>query len=80
VLVGPFNEHMIGEQSLGAYSAIKQTIETWLTDHGIPHYVPPPLPSELYADASHPLPAGYAFLAKQILEQDSYKKFLEYYQ
>jgi len=71
VLVGPFNEHMIGEGSLGAYNTIKRTIETWLRDQGIPHYVPPQLPSNLYADASHPLGQGYALLAKQILEQDS---------
>jgi lysophospholipase L1-like esterase len=30
--------------------------------------VPPVLPSELYADASHPLSDGYKLLAKQLSE------------
>ncbi len=77
VLVGPFNEHMIEGQSLEAYRAIKSTIETWLKEQQIPHYVPPRLPSDLYADASHPLGEGYALLAKQIFEHDSFKKFRE---
>jgi len=77
VLVGPFNEHMIAERTFIGYTTIKQTIEAWLRDQRIPHYVAPPLPTDLYADASHPLPAGYALLARQILEQDSYRKFSE---
>jgi hypothetical protein len=34
--------------------------------------MPPTLPSELYADASHPLDEGYAMLAKQLFENDSF--------
>ena len=30
---------------------------------------PRPLPSELYADASHPLPAGYVLLAKKVMNE-----------
>jgi hypothetical protein len=32
----------------------------------VSHAVPPPLPSELYGDASHPLAAGYKQLAGQL--------------
>jgi hypothetical protein len=77
VLVGPFNEHMMEGQNLETYRAIKRMIETWLDEQQIPHYVPPALPSDLYADASHPLGEGYAALAKQILAHRSFKKFAE---
>ncbi len=75
VLVGPFNEHMIEPQSLETYRAIKHTIETWLVEEQIPHYVPPPLPTDLYADASHPLGEGYARIAEQIFALDSFNAF-----
>jgi len=38
----------------------------------IPHYVPPALPSELYADASHPNAAGYRLLAQWLWDSDSF--------
>jgi hypothetical protein len=76
VIVGPFNEHMINEDGIEAYTAIKRSIDNWLGEQHIPHYVPPPLPSDLYADASHPLGKGYALLAEQILRDDSFSQFL----
>jgi hypothetical protein len=66
VLVGPFNEHMLTQESLQRYQVIKKAIEAWLTDKSLPYVVPPPLPSEDYADASHPLSDGYAKLAREI--------------
>jgi len=38
--------------------------------------VPDILPSELYADASHPLTAGYELLAKRIYADESFRKWL----
>lgn len=67
VLVGPFNEHMLTAESLAAYEQIKNGIEAYLAEMKIPCINADPLPSEMYADASHPLPAGYEQLAKQIL-------------
>ena len=60
VLVGPFNEHMIAEESMEAYREILRDAGEWLTQHGVPHWIAPVLPSELYADASHPIAEGYA--------------------
>ena len=60
VLVGPFNEPMLEAESLAVYRGIKEVIEAWLEAQQIPHWVAPPLPSERYADASHPLGEGYA--------------------
>jgi hypothetical protein len=42
-------------------------METWLRAEGILYAAPRPLASEQYADASHPLGAGYATLAKELL-------------
>jgi hypothetical protein len=67
VLVGPFNEHMLEPASLQRYQGIKSGIKAWLEARQIPHLVPPVLASEQYGDASHPLAAGYAQLAQQLL-------------
>jgi hypothetical protein len=74
VLVGPFNEHMLTNASLQRYQKIKLAIETWLREKNLPFLAPEPLPSELYADASHPLSEGYAILAQQVFEALPWKK------
>jgi hypothetical protein len=68
VLVGPFNEHLLTPESRQRYQAVKATIAAWLEAQQVPHLVPPPLPSEQYGDASHPLAEGYAGLARQLQE------------
>ncbi|MHC4189324.1 MAG: hypothetical protein ACYTBX_13200 [Planctomycetota bacterium] len=73
VLVGPFNEHMLKEQSHNTYRKMKSEIEAWLQQNNVPHYIPSTLPSELYRDASHPLSEGYDMLAKQLFEDQSFK-------
>jgi hypothetical protein len=64
VLVGPLNEHMLEPSSLAAYKGILAHVESWLRDNDQPYYAPPVLPSELYADLSHPLGPGYSLLAQ----------------
>jgi hypothetical protein len=68
VLVGPFNEHMLEPQSLERYRKIKSEVVSWLEHAKAPYLAPPALVSELYGDASHPLAAGYAELARQLKE------------
>lgn len=75
VLVGPFNEHMLKEKSLAVYQDLKAGIGAWLAEQRIPHFVPAALPSDLYADASHPLGKGYAMLAGQLLECPAFQEF-----
>jgi hypothetical protein len=77
VLVGPFNEHMLTEDSLETYNKMKSEVEDWLRKERIPHSVPAPLPSDYYADASHPLSEGYAMLAKQLLQNTSFFPFAQ---
>jgi hypothetical protein len=66
VLVGPFNEHLLKDASRVKYSELKRGIEDWLKERKIPYFAPEALPSEQYGDASHPLSAGYALLAKKL--------------
>jgi hypothetical protein len=76
VVLGPFNEHMIAEESRPAYRELRDGIDRRLTQNGIPHLVPEALPSLLYADASHPLTEGYELLAKQIYGSATFQEWL----
>jgi hypothetical protein len=76
VVVGPFNEHMLEEKSRETYGDRRRAVEAWLEGQGIPHFAPALLPSELYADASHPLAGGYAQLAQQLLANEAFVRFL----
>ena len=76
VLLGPFNEHMLTEKSLAAYEARKSSIGEWLRENGVPHAIPSPLPSDLYADASHPLGEGYAEVARQLDRDEAFGRFI----
>src|SRR5439155_18434531 len=64
VVLGPFNEAMMSEENRPAYRKLHDGIDRWFSAHQVPHAAPEPLPSALYADASHPLTEGYALLAK----------------
>jgi hypothetical protein len=77
VIVAPFNEHMIADGCLGGYRAIRAGIAAWLEENRLPHVVPEALPSELYADASHPLTAGYALLARRIGQAEAFRKWMQ---
>jgi hypothetical protein len=69
----PVNEHLLNPKSYQQYQQVMVTIAAWLEAQQIPHSVPPPLPSELYGDASHPLAAGYEMLARQLLEESAFQ-------
>jgi len=72
VLIGPFNEHMLQDQSRLAYQQRKAEVAAWLARAGVAYLVAPVLPSELYADASHPLADGYAMLAAELLKSPAF--------
>jgi len=73
VLVGPFNEHTLKGTSLDTYQKLKGQIEQWFLQNNIAYYMPPVLPVKIYQDASHPLSEGYAMIAKQLFENESFK-------
>ncbi|MDD4872677.1 MAG: hypothetical protein PHR77_19165, partial [Kiritimatiellae bacterium] len=66
VLLGPFNEYMLTDESCRTYTELKRGVVSWLEKNGIACHAASLLPSEVYADASHPLAEGYAVLARQI--------------
>jgi hypothetical protein len=66
VVVGPFNEHMLTPRSRRRYQELLGQAQVWLSGQGLAHRIATVLPSEQYADASHPLAEGYAQLAQQI--------------
>lgn len=67
VLVGPFNEHLLKEPSRVKYLELKRDIEERLQARKVRFVAPPALPTDQYGDASHPLGAGYALLAKELV-------------
>ena len=73
VVLGPFNEHMIADESKPGFLKIRDGIAAWLEQNHVPHVVPEVLPSELYADASHPLTDGYALLAKRLWTNETFR-------
>jgi len=75
VLVGPFNEHMLKADSQRIYTRTRSEVEAWLQERRIACYIPPALPSDYYADASHPLSEGYAMLAGLLLENEAFIGF-----
>lgn len=77
VLVAPFNEHMIADPSRPGYNSIRTSILAWLDENQVPH-VTDTLPSELYADASHPLTAGYELLARRIMQDETFRAWMRY--
>jgi lysophospholipase L1-like esterase len=77
VLLGPFNEHLVAEDNQPAYRKLRDGIAAWLGQNQIPAVMPETLPSELYADASHPLTDGYRLLAERIFSDERFRKWLE---
>jgi hypothetical protein len=76
VILGPFNEHMVAQESLPPYRKLREGVLTWLTENKVPHLAPDVLPSELYADASHPLTDGYALLAQKTLGNEEFRQWV----
>lgn len=77
VLLGPFNPYILTEESLNRYNIMKDKMGRWLKENEIMYYSVPDLPGEFYADASHPLKEGYAKIAKELLENKSFQKWMK---
>ena len=75
VVIGPFNEFMIAQEQRPTYRAMRETIAAWLTANAIASIIPETLPSDLYADSSHPLTEGYALLANRLRRDPTFRKW-----
>jgi hypothetical protein len=76
VVIGPLNEHMLTEEGRSGYAERTRQVAGWHAKQGVPHYVAPLLPSETYADLSHPTAEGYALLAQHLFDQEEFAEFL----
>ena len=77
VLLGPFNEHMVVEENRPAFRKVRDGIAAWLAEQRVPHVAPETLPSQLYADASHPLTDGYRLLAQRLYQDPVFRRWLD---
>jgi hypothetical protein len=73
VVIGPFNEHMIAPDSKDGFVKLRDGVRAYLQQAKIPFATPAVLPSELYADGSHPLTEGYRLLAAELEEDAAFK-------
>jgi hypothetical protein len=76
VVVGPFNEHIMAEENRPAFRRRRDGVVDWLAKGGVRHVIPAPLPSLLYADASHPLTEGYELLASRLTADVTFQAWL----
>jgi formylglycine-generating enzyme required for sulfatase activity len=76
VLVGAYNTHMLPPENVAVYEAAMAQVRSRLEQRGERMLVLPVLASELYGDASHPLPAGYAWLADHLLAAPAFREWL----
>lgn len=67
VMAGPINPHMLNADSLAKYRSLQASIKSALDARKVPCYIVPDLPTEVYADASHPLDKGYQMIAEGLL-------------
>jgi len=78
VVIGPFNTHLLNAAGQHAHEDRVRAIEGWLRGQPGVHVVTAALlPSEQYADASHPLAAGYRSLAEQLVKDEAFAAFLQ---
>jgi hypothetical protein len=77
VILGPFNPYILTAESLERYNDMKSEMEKWLEGEGVSYRSLSDLPSGYYADASHPLKEGYAGIAEELFETESFRRWLE---
>jgi len=77
VVLGPFNESMMTDENRAIYRKLRDGMASWLAEHKVHHIMPEALPSQLYADASHPLTEGYVLLAKRLNSDATFRNWMQ---
>lgn len=77
VLLGPFNPYLMTPESLKEYYVFLDGIKRWLEQEKIDYFLAPALPSEYYADASHPVREGYSKIAEELFKDEVFKKWIK---
>jgi hypothetical protein len=76
VMVGPINPYILTPASLEKFRKVQQDICAWLQAHQVEYVLVPDLPSETYADASHPLDKGYDLIADTLLHSAVFASYI----
>lgn len=77
VAIGPLNRHMMDAESVAVLDRIELVLLEELGAQGVRAGIMTTLPSDEYADASHPLTDGYSRLARQLMADDGFLKWLD---
>ncbi len=77
VLFGPFNPYILTEESYQRFQSMKSDMEKWFKENNLSYYSVPDLPSDYYADGSHPLKEGYKKIAADLCKTESFKKWMK---
>jgi hypothetical protein len=65
------------EDNRATYRKLRGDMGEWLEQNQFSHAIPDALPSELYADASHPLTEGYHMLAQRLYADGQFQKWIK---
>ncbi len=76
VVLGPFNRHIVAEDQRATLHTLETGVTDWLSVNHVAFVVPETLPSNLYADTSHPLTDGYALLASRLYQEQTFQHWL----
>lgn len=76
VTIGPFNPYILTDESLKRYNGMRAKMEEWLVAEGVQYLSLSDLPSEYYADASHPLKEGYARIAEELSQMAAMREWM----
>lgn len=76
VVIGDFNRVLLSPKSAARLRAARDAVAADLGARGFAYALAPELPPEEYADASHPLGAGYARMAAALARDPTFRAFL----
>jgi len=79
VILGPFNPYILTDESSHRFQSMKNEMEKWFEENKLYFYSVPDLPSDYYADGSHPLEEGYKKIAVDLFKTESFNKWMKNY-
>ena len=76
VLVGSYNTHMLTPDNIAVYEKVLAGMKERLNGIKVPLLSLPVLETDLYGDASHPLPAGYEWIADFLIRDQGFRDWM----
>ncbi len=75
-VITPFNRYMLNDESARQHELIVNEIKEGLSAEGIKAVIPALPPKDEFADSSHPTGKGYNSIAKELLQDRDFVKFI----